>query len=704
MKRTFAVVLLLAALGVLCKLALKPHGSGTQPPPGRPSLSDEPGAVPAAELRRELEQRYANRPGPERELVARVAERFRQTAVAIDRTDGLAGLKLLDQLDLEAVFMYEKYPRQFHRLRQVLSDDAAADLLLHWREYFGLKRSDDTDRDILVDELARLSPLQRKLASRYPGALPLLLADPSGVTGLLEGLKDDPKETADALLILSMISLDKGASDLRVGLRAFENHRALAFEAFRGQGLEGFALVCLYGPVLEAVGPALPLDQCLIVLRVNADYVDEYLQTHQPETLAGHLAHLASRGLVQAVGGGSQALRLAIEFGEPGERALALAGPDAADVVFGDFADPTLRHQAAAALGEHGSMALYILDKYAADADFREILRKHGGAIIPAIAQADSSPEALVALQARSQRSVGESLAKLALLAAGENGQAVIRTIRRDGLERAADLNQSELRFYQFLPLYDVAHLGKVLTRGHAPTSGEMTWAVVDGCFVIADVLSLAAVQPEGAAVAEVVRSEVKAAARAGARSAGRELAGAAGEALGKDVGGGRAARAVAGAGTVAAADLAAQRKARWSAVRSAGGLFSLFERLPEALPRMSLDQVVALARPLCTRAGIRLSSWRPVQLLRAGMAVPFQIPADRGLKYVAAQLVQASVGVVGFQKMEEHLAARGRSAPDGTEPRPHISPAARPGNERWAGTRRSKAASIELGRDALKE
>ena len=136
----------------------------------------------------------------------------------------------------------------------------------------------------------------------------------------------------------------------------------------------------------------------------------------------------------------------------------------------------------------------------------------------------------------------------MALLASGDNGQAVIRTIKKDGLERVANLNAASIRFYQFLPLYDVLHLGNVLSRGHSPTSGEMTWAVVDGCFVIADVLSLAAIQPEGAVAAEAVRSEVKAAAREGARSVGRELAEASGEAAGKSTALARAAREPLGA------------------------------------------------------------------------------------------------------------------------------------------------------------
>ncbi len=189
---------------------------------------------------------------------------------------------------------------------------------------------------------------------------------------------------ADVLSVLNFISLEQGSSDLRSALRTFDHHGPMALEAFRLQGLEGFALVSLYGPVLEALGDALPLDQSLILLRVNADYVDELLQTHRPETVAGHLRHVAAAGLVEAVGGSPHALRLVVEHGEPGERALRKAGPDAADVVFGDFADATLRRQAVDALASYGPMALAMLDKYATDTDFREILRTKGAAIDPA--------------------------------------------------------------------------------------------------------------------------------------------------------------------------------------------------------------------------------------------------------------------------------------------------------------------------------
>ena len=270
-----------------------------------------------------------------------MADRFRQNAVAIDRTDGLRGLRLLDRLDLEAVYLYEKHPKEFRRLRDLLDDDVAADLLLHWREYFGLKRADDTDRSILVTELAELTPAQRRLAAQVVQHLPLILADPPGVGDLAESFHGDEKTLGEGLVVLSLISLEHGASDLRAALRTIENHRTLALEAFRQQGLEGFALVDLYGPVLEALGPALPLDQSLILLRVNSGYVDDLLLTHRPETVASHLSHVAAKGLVPAVGEVLTALRLVVEFGERGERALAKAGPDAGDVVFEDFTDPS---------------------------------------------------------------------------------------------------------------------------------------------------------------------------------------------------------------------------------------------------------------------------------------------------------------------------------------------------------------------------
>jgi hypothetical protein len=641
MKRTFAAVVLLAALGVLFKLALKDVG----PAPG-PGTADTP-ATPAA-APDPLATLLARHDNPrDRPLIERTYEKFRQTALAVERTDGLRGLTLLDKLDIEAVFLYEKYPQDFRRLRDTLTDAAAADILLHWREYFGLKRADDVDRGFLIAEIGRLSPAQKAVAARYPGALPLILADPAGITELVNRWSGDEKDLADLLLLLDFVTLEHGASDLRAALRTVDDRGPLALKAFRLQGMDGFALVSLYGPVLDALGSALPLDQSLIVLRVNAGYVDELLATHRPETVAGHLRHVAAAGLVDAVGGSAHALRLVVEHGTKGEQALKQAGPDAADVVYDDYAEPTLRNQAVAALADHGRMALAVLDKYATDPDFRDILRQHGGAVIGPIARTDASPETLTKLHEMPKWSYRERLAYSVMAVSNESGQATIRTIKNDGLARVAQFNDAPLAYYQFLPLYDLMHLGNVLRSGYVPTAGEMTWAMVDGCFVVLDALSLAAIQPEGAAASEAARTEVKAATREAVKALGQEAV---------EETAGATATALARHGV---AETAAERFSKWWAVRAAGGTYQVLRRLPEALPRLGLTELTDLARPLCAKAGLRLSTWAPVRLLKNGTELVLRIPPERGLKYIGLQAAQATVGVVGFRKMEEHLASR---------------------------------------------
>ncbi len=81
--------------------------------------------------------------------------------------------------------------------------------------------------------------------------------------------------------------------------------------------------------------------------------------------------------------------------------------------------------------------------------------------------------------------------------------------------------------------------------------------------------------------------------------------------------------------------------------------------QIPEALPRLSLAQMTEMAGPLAAKAGIRLTAWKPIRLLKNGTERILSIPPQRGLKYLSAQAIQAGAGVVGFHKMEEHLASR---------------------------------------------
>ena len=102
-----------------------------------------------------------------------------------------------------------------------------------------------------------------------------------------------------------------------------------------------------------------------------------------------------------------------------------------------------------------------------------------------------------------------------------------------------------------------------------------------------------------------------------------------------------------------------ARRLARWWAVREAGGLYQVLRQMPEALPAAEPGSVTQIAGPLAAKAGLRLSTWSRSGCCENGTEVVLRIPPQRGLKYLAAQAVQAGVGVVGFQKMEEHLSSR---------------------------------------------
>ena len=61
-------------------------------------------------------------------------------------------------------------------------------------------------------------------------------------------------------MVLDLVSIEGGPADIRCALLVLERDRELALEAFRQFGPEGFGLTALYGPVLEAVGDALSLE------------------------------------------------------------------------------------------------------------------------------------------------------------------------------------------------------------------------------------------------------------------------------------------------------------------------------------------------------------------------------------------------------------------------------------------------------------
>ena len=125
-----------------------------------------------------------------------MAERFGRNAQEIERTDGCAGWCCSTGWTSRRSSFTRSIPTNSAACATLLGGDAAADLLLHWREYFGLKRADDTDRSILIAQIANLTPAQQQAAARYPGAC--CRSDPggsAGMTGLVERMTGDERRS-----------------------------------------------------------------------------------------------------------------------------------------------------------------------------------------------------------------------------------------------------------------------------------------------------------------------------------------------------------------------------------------------------------------------------------------------------------------------------------------------------------------------------
>jgi len=648
MRQALALVCLIGGISVFIKLATKQS---------KPNLSVPTATADATDSFQARKQQVLTKykDSQDAALVARVLDKYAQTAVNLERTDGLRGLKLLDTLDLEAVYLYEKHPREFRRLCELVDDKAAARILLTWRDYLGLKRADDTDRALWIAELERLTPSQRAVVEATPEILPLVMAEPEAVMNLVERLSSDPNDLRDALVALQIISLKEGPRSLRKMIDSIEKHPKWALEAFRRRGPEGLLVVSLFGDVLESLNKEELLDDALIALHVSADDATEHLRTHSSESLAGHLRHLSAAGILTKIADHPNALKLTLEFGPRGEAAIKAAGADAAEVVYIDYSDRQLRQQAVEALADHGLTAAVMLEKYAPDTEFREILRQHGSAIIPPVAQSDLNPELVAKLRDKTDRTTTESLALGVMSLSGDSGQATIHTIYTDGLQRAVQLQRTDVSTVEFLPLYDLTHLANVLRQGYRPTSGEWTWALMDGAFVVADVLSLAAVQPEAAAAAEAARGQVKNISKTAARESAEALT-----------------ESALRAGTAAGDQVAsatARHAGHWWAVKSAGGLGRVLKQMPAALNRMTLGQVEEMVRPLARKAGMSLSRFEPLRFLKDGRELLMRVPPERGLKYLAIEGGQASVGLAAYWKMEEHLASRRAGASEPTAP-----------------------------------
>jgi hypothetical protein len=630
MRRIALVTILVAAMAVALKLAgkLPSHRNLLAPHQPERELVESPVVNFSPNLPSDGD--IARRFPEDRELVERMLDMYGNNARRIAQSEGVAGLRLLGELADAGVCLFEERPEEFRQLCTLLARDrAAGPLLATWGRYLDPHRTDQATTALLAAELSTLVPRARRIAAETPEALPFLLLEPRKVADVLE------RWGPAVLEPLAYVELSDDGSSLRRALAVFEQHGELALNATEELGPAGFLLVERYGVLLAELIPELGMRRALAVIASGADDLDELISTHSTRTIAQMLLHLQNRDLLADAAGVRFGLRLAMDFGEAGERALQTVGPRVADLVYARYASDRERHAAVQAIARAGLPAAAALETYAGSVEFRRIIDRDGAAGIEAVAASVTAEENRKFLAAKPDRTWGEAVALTALRLSADSADKQIRVIVRDGLDRAGQLASGEVEYYQLLPLYDLSHLSAVVVKGQKPTRGELVWAGIDTGLIAIDALSLLSLQPEGVAAGEAIRVGAKTAARATIRSTGRAVSEHAAESAAARIG-----RAM--TGELAHAVAGGMERATMSAADQAAHLAG-----------------VELARGLSNRSGIRLARWYASARFGAETALHLVQPFRRGGKYVTVNAAQAGIGTLALCKMDEYLAGR---------------------------------------------
>jgi hypothetical protein len=635
MQRGIWITVFLISLALAAKLALKPPGTPLAGNPGRAGERDltsptEDAAADQPTSRFEpVDAALLNRYPDTRDFVARVIGTFGHNARRIEATEGIEGLRLLDEMGDIAVCLHEERPDEFHRLAQLAASDAdAVKLVGAWRLVFDPAQYQQEVTARLAMELSKLSGPARRLAERTPEALPFLLTDSRSVTELLD------RFGPAALEPLAFVDLSDGGRSLRRASTVIEQYGALALEANERLGPAGFLLIERYGALVDAIQGELGLPRALTIVAAASDDLYILSRVYRTRTIADAILHLHSRGLLDIAAGAPHALRLAVEFGSDGERVLQLAGPHAAHVVYETYLEGRCRNSVVQAIAQGGLPAAAAAEKQGVTQEFRTIVERDGAGAILAVASAVSAEETRQFLAAKEKRSWTESLALTALRMAGDSSDKTIRMIDRDGLDRVENLANGSVKLYQFFPLYDLSHLAAIATQGYLPTRGEFVWAGMDAALVAVDVVSLLSLQPEGVAASEATRTGVHSATRVGVQTGSHAM-----EQVAETV----------------------SHRALASATRqfSRSTTEQLGERAATLGTQAAESASMELAQSLARRSSIRLVRWDSAtrRLLLGHLS---GLPSSRLTKYVAANAGQAAVGLVAVRKMEEYLEGRG--------------------------------------------
>ena len=426
--------------------------------------------APAADerLRRQL-------PEADAEFLRRAADTWGPTAAEVAEAHGLEGLHLLNTFGAEAVFLWKNERPAFADLAAFCRQyPERVPLVAAWKAPLPDWAHGGRLRPFL-DCVRRLPKRRLRVALRVPAALPLLLADNLPVTqDVLE------RHGARAWLLFLIVNhqaypehLERLAAVVREDESILDvNERfgpALALLFVSPPGDRGRRhLPAVVRHAWHTMPPAEAAAFISTSYRAAVELLDQGRGVTEINAAVDQLRSLPE--VVREVAlDHTNTLRLLLEQHQGrklGALALERCGPEAADLLYGSYAEPALRRPALVILAGLGLEGMDVLEQFRKHGPFFRFLRRADAELL------SGSPPLVLDAVAR----IGD---------AEGNGQELIdRYLRTPNLAGALAKERYPRRpaeeLLDFVPGYTAYRAASDYAAGRLVTGGDLTWAAID--------------------------------------------------------------------------------------------------------------------------------------------------------------------------------------------------------------------------------
>jgi hypothetical protein len=408
-------------------------------------------------------------------LPAPAADTREPSAAEVAEAYGPDGVHALDTFGAEAVFLWKNDRPAFAALADFCREHPK-----HMSVVAAWKRAlpDWAHSGQLLpflDQVRRLPERRLRVAAHVPAALPLLLADNLPVTqDMLE------RHGARAWRLLMLVNHQAFPEHLERLAQVVRDDESILDVSERF----GPALALLFVPphgdrgrrhlpaVVRHAWHTMPPQEAAAFLSTNyraaVDLLDEGRSVADINAAIDRLRALPELVREMALDHTGTLRLLAEEYRgrNPGVLALERCGPEAADLLYGSYAEPALRRPALVVLAGLGLQGLDVLEQFRKHGPFFELLRRANAELL------DGNPPLVLDVIARISDAEG-------------NGQELIdRYLRTPNLAGALARDRYPRRpaeeLLDFVPGYTAYRTASDYRNGRLVTGGDLTWAALD--------------------------------------------------------------------------------------------------------------------------------------------------------------------------------------------------------------------------------